>query len=143
MFARKFQVAVCLLLWVVSAQAQNNLGELLDKGAKKLGKNEYVAALPATFSFVWPNKQGEAELLYKLDGTLSGHERHYQSNSTSASTGTWTIDETGKWCSNKSLEAWGTTFKGCVFGFTLGDEYFFSASDSDRDSRVLAVKLKK
>lgn len=143
MLAKKMAVAMALALCAVAAQAQSTVGELLDKGAKKLGKDDFAAQLPATFFSVWPTKQGEEDVLFKPDGTLSANGRHYQSNTTSPGTGTWTVDESGKWCVSKYWSVWNTSSKACWYAFAVGDEYFFSASDTDRGARVIAAKLKK
>lgn len=139
--AMKWSLAACLLAFSAGAAAQSTLGELLDKGGKKVAKEEYLAAFPANFKYVWPNRQGEADLHYTPDGKISGSEYHYHSQSTSPATGTWTVDEVGKWCASKSFSVWNTSFNGCFFGFRLGEQYFFAASDSDRDAKLFSGKL--
>lgn len=144
MNAKKSVAALVLTLCAAAVQAQSTVGELLDKGAKKLGKDDYVALFPATIFAVWPTKQGEEEVFFKPDGTLSANGRHYQSNTTSPGTGTWTVDESGKWCISKYWSTWNTSSKACWFGFVVGNEYYFSASDTDRGARAGGpAKLKK
>jgi hypothetical protein len=125
------------------AYGQTTLGELLDKGGKKLLKTEFVAMLPASLSGVWPDGKGEADVMFKPDGTFSGSARHYSSNSTSGSYGTWDMDENGKSCIVEKLPGWNTTHKGCTFRFLLGDQLFSSPSDSDRNAKVFLKGGKK
>ena len=139
MFTLRSLLAACLLLVFASAHAQSTVGELLDKGAKKLVKADYAALFPATFSYVWLNKEGEGDLLYKSDGTLSGIERHYASRTTSPATGTWTADDNGKWCIKKNLSAWKRDTDLCWYAFVLDGAYFGSLSDTDRSARVVSA----
>lgn len=122
------------------ANAQSNLGELLDKGGKKLLKADYIALAPFRVKFEWPQGGGEGDLVYAANGTLTGTEYHYPSRSESPSVGTWTVDDSGSWCIKKKLEAWNTTFDRCWYTFRLGDEYFGTLSDTDRNARVGKVK---
>lgn len=117
--------------------AQTTLGELLDKGAKKLFKPEFVALLPGSVSGVWPDGKGEVDVVFKPDGTFSGNARHYASGSTSGSYGTWDMDENGKSCIVEHLPGWNTTHKGCTFRFLFGNDLYSSSSDSDRDAKVI------
>ncbi len=142
MFTSKL-LAVCLLLGCASVQAQSNLGELLDRGIKKAGKDDVIAILPATLSYVWPNGQGEATILFIPDGSLSGSEHQYQSNSTSPATGTWSIDEAGRFCSDKYFSNWNSSFKGCYFGYLADGKYYFSASETDRSAKIFGATIKK
>ena len=144
MFATRSLVAACFLLCGTSAYAQSNLGELLDKGGKKLGKDFYAANFPATITYVWPNKLGEGEVLFKADGTLSGTEHHYSSRSNSPAVGTWTVDDDGKWCVKKQLSAWGRNTDVCWYSFALNGVLFGAMSDTDRNANIVpAGTIKK
>lgn len=115
---------------------QATLGEILDKGGKKLSRDEYVALLPATMSGPWEDGAGEWSVVYKPDGTFSGTARHYASGSTSPSYGTWEMDEKGRLCSNENLPAWNKTFKGCSYRYLLSGDLYVVPSDVDRDSKA-------
>lgn len=126
-----------------SAAGQTTLGEILDKGAKKLSHGDFVAMLPATSFVVFPSGSGEAEVVYKADGTFSGSARHYGSGTTSGSYGTWKVDESGKFCVDENLPGWSKTYQDCNFRFKVGDELFDSPSDSDRNAKLNKRKITK
>jgi hypothetical protein len=136
-------LAASLLLGVATAHAQSTVGELLDKGGKKLGKDHYAAYFPATIKYVWPDKAGEGELNYKSDGTVSGTEYHYASRTTSTAVGTWTVDDNGKWCIKKHLATWNRNTDVCWYSFELEGAYFGALSDTDRNARVVPAGVKK
>lgn len=130
----------CLLaLLQLPVWAQSNVGDLLDKGGKKLTKADYAAMVPFRVKYVWPDRGGEGDLVYQADGTLSGLESHYVSRSDSPATGVWTADEEGKWCIKKHMTAWNTRTDVCWYTFRLGDDFYGSRKD-DRDARVSKVK---
>lgn len=118
------------------ASAQSNVGDLLDKGAKKLIKDDYMAMAPFRVKYLWPQGGGEGDLVYEANGTLSGSEYHYSSRSESPATGTWQADENGKWCMKKHMAVWKSNTDMCWYTWKLGDDYYGSASDSDRNAPV-------
>jgi len=123
--------------------AQATVGELLDKGAKKIGKEEWLAMLPITTSGVWPDGKGEAQLTFKPDGTFSGNARHYPSGTSSGAYGTWKVDEVGKVCIDERFYAWPSTHQECTVRFKLGEEFFRAPSDSDRSAGTVKTTLTK
>lgn len=129
--------SLATIAFVSPVFGQTTLGEILDKGAKKILKAEFVALLPASFSGVWPDGKGEVDVIFKPDGTFSGSARHYASGSISGSYGTWEMDENGKSCVVEKLPGWNTTHSGCVYRFLLGDDLYSSGSDSNRDIKVI------
>ncbi len=136
-----FRFVVIATLFIVSfgAQAQSTVGELLDKGGKKLMKEDYSAMVPFRVAYQWPNRQGEGDLVYAADGTLTGEEYHYSSRSTSPATGTWVVDESGKWCLKKFMQVWNSRTDQCWYSWKLGNDYFGSLGE-DKDTRVMKVK---
>jgi hypothetical protein len=134
-------VVTCLLLFGGAAMAQSNLGDLLDKGAKKLGKEDYLAMMPFKVKYVWPNRGGEGDLVFNADGTLSGTEFHYPSRSESPAVGTWTVDDGGKWCIKKSMAVWNSKTDQCWYSFRQGDDYWGTFSDTDRAARLVQTKI--
>ena len=138
------------------ASAQGNLGALLDMGAKKISKVEYVTSLPVTSYSVWPDGKGEEELTYFTDvmvidddrtsggaitfpqfcSTVSGTEKQCTSGATSGATGKWTMTASGKICTSVRFTSWPGTHEECRFLFRLGDEIFVSMSDSARAAPV-------
>lgn len=118
------------------ANAQSNLGELLDKGGNKLLKADYTALAPFRLKYKWLQGGGEGDLVFAANGTLTGSEYHYPSRSESTAVGTWTVDDSGRWCIKKNLETWNTKTDMCWYSFRLGDEYFGALSETDRNARV-------
>lgn len=137
----KHQASVVIALGLVAnlASAQSNLGELLDKGAKKMLKEDYAAMAPFRVQYLWPQGGGEGDLVYKADGTLAGTEYHWPSSSQSPAVGSWTVDDGGKWCIKKTMAAWKANTDVCWYSFRLGDDFFGGLSD-DRTAKVFKVK---
>jgi hypothetical protein len=138
----KLSVAVSLLMsgLTAAALAQSNIGELLDKGGKKVIKADFDALLPLRVKYKWPQGGGDGDLVYAADGTLQGTESHWRSRSDSPTTGTWTFDDNGRWCIKKSLIAWNTTTDLCWYLFQAGDRYFMSQADIDRSARIAPIE---
>lgn len=139
-----FQIKPCLLaaafaLVATAAGAQSNLGELLDKGGQKLSKADYAQLAPFRVKYVWFQGGGEGDILFNADGTLIGSEYHYSSRSETPATGTWTVDDTGKWCVKKTLSAWNRNTDVCWYGFKSGDQYYGTLEES-RTAKVGKIK---
>lgn len=136
------RVSLCfavLLAASFSALGQSTVGELLEKGGKKLLKEDYTALVPFRVVYEWPNRQGEGDLVYAGDGTLAGSEYHNSSRSTSPATGTWGVDENGKWCMKKFMQVWNSRTDMCWYGWKLGDAYYGSLGE-DKDTKAMKVK---
>lgn len=133
-------VAFLAMMLATVANAQSNLGELLDKGGKKLLKADYIALAPFRVKYEWFQGGGEGDLVYAANGTLTGTEYHYPSRSESPAVGTWTADDSGKWCIKKNMAAWNSNTDRCWYTFQLGDEYFGTLSDTDRNARIGKIK---
>jgi len=118
------------------------IGELLQKGAKKASTPQFAAVMPLKVFFVWPTKEGEDDLIFKPDGTLSGSAKHYASNTTSSAVGTWIVDEQGKFCVEKKLADWNTTVSRCYFAYIHGFDVFLSL-DTDNNSKTFPLTAKK
>jgi hypothetical protein len=137
-----YRAAICTVVLLgasFSAIGQSTVGELLEKGGKKLLKDDYTALAPFRVVYQWPNRQGEGDLVYLADGTLSGSEYHNSSRSTSPATGTWVADENGKWCMKKFMQLWNSRTDQCWYGWKLGDDYYSGLSE-DKDAKVMKVK---
>jgi hypothetical protein len=127
-----------------SALAQNNLGELLDMGGKKLSKQEAVAALSGANSSGETPGGAVVQSDYKEDGTYAGSFTSPQNKRNGSTYGKWTVDDTGKVCIDGTLRLYEVQpQKGCVFYFKNGDQYYISTSDSDRGVLVSKRAIKK
>ncbi len=122
-----------------AAQAQT-VGNLLDKGAKQLMKEDYAAMMPLRIRYQWPQGGGEGDLVFAGDGTLSGSEYQFASSSESPAVGTWTVDDSGKWCMKKTMARWKVNTDKCFVTYRQGDDHYGAAADSDRSSRTSKYK---
>ena len=148
----KLLLGLALLLLVPFAVAQNNLGELLDAGAKRLSAEEFrqevtqhtlVGAIPSG---------GQMEVMYASSGVIQGRT----STSTSPSTGNpllagplfspiagvWNIDDSGRTCTSMVIGRTVLPFR-CQFWFKYKEDYFIADSDSDRNARVFRRTVKQ
>ncbi|MES2974595.1 MAG: DUF995 domain-containing protein [Pseudomonadota bacterium] len=138
--AFKFVLIACATaLAALTAQAQT-VGELLDKGAKPLTKEDYAALMPLKIRYGWPQGGGEGELVFAADGTLSGSEYQFSSRSESPAVGTWTVDDSGKWCMKKSMTLWKTNTDRCWITYRMGTDYYGGFAEGDRNSRTAKYK---
>jgi hypothetical protein len=150
----------CLLISAIalacagSAYAQSTLGEILDGGAKKITKEEWMAMLPVKTTDFWPGSVGETELTYKPDGSIFGNAYHYASGSSSPATGTWTVDDSGKVCiAQRNTGSGFQSWEECSIRYQLGDKYFrivtsatrgrIAGSDSDRSTKIIKAPISK
>ena len=87
------------------AFAQSTVGELKEKGGSALSKTDFLELMPARMETQWPNRQGEETLLFSVDGKITGTGYHYSSRTESPASGTWRVEEDGKFCTSKSFAA--------------------------------------
>ena len=143
----KLLLGIALLLMVPIAFAQNNLGELLDGGAKKLSAEDFrQEVVERTLVGLDPNGT-RLELMYARSGILKGAGGWYQGNTLYAGQfgaidGVWNVDESGKICTSMMF---GRTFLPlrCQSWFKYQDAYFVADSDSDRGAKVLRRTVKQ
>ena len=129
-------VLIGCLFSLGGAHAQSNLGELLDLGAKKILKPEYVASLPTTVFAVWPDGKGERRLTFFPDGKITGNEKHYASGATSGSVGKWTMTDSGKICTSVRFTVWQGSREECRYFFRVGSDVYITLSDAARATPV-------
>lgn len=128
------------------AIAQENLGQLLDEGAKRLSGPELRAALVGA-TVIGPTPTGtQSQIEIKPDGKASG---------TIATTrgiirvnGTWDITDDGKLCVKYQFTVAHTgmsipDYEGCGFYFIDGEHYFVSSSDTNRGVAALPRTIKR
>jgi hypothetical protein len=143
----KLLLGLALLLLVPFAVAQNNLGELLDAGARKLSAEEFrqevtqhtlVGNIPAG---------GRMEVMYASSGVISGISNGDVGapNRTAAIgqiDGVWNIDDSGRTCTSMVVGRTFLPFR-CQFWFKYKQDYFIADSDSDRKARVIRRTVKQ
>jgi len=117
------------------ASAQNSLGEILDQGAKKLSPEELKALFSGATVSGTLASGARFSTKYAPDGTHAGILE--TANFQTGMQGTWKIDGSGKLCTDTRFNSpYVPPASNCNFWFKAADRYFFSASDSDRGSRV-------
>ncbi len=114
------------------------VGELLSKGGRQMTKADFVKNLPARIQQQWPNRKGEEELFYSVDGKITGTGKHYASKTTSPAEGTWKIEDDGKLCVPKKWTAWGSSTNLCWYGYVVGGE-LYGTLKTDPTSRAYKV----
>src|SRR5262245_44674555 len=100
MTMNRYLIGSLILLGLMGtvAHAQNSLGDLLDGGAKKLSKDAVKTTLGGAHVSGKAVSGADTEYDYKADGYLSGNLKA-QDGWTSGAVGKWTVDESGKLCS--------------------------------------------
>lgn len=145
----KLLLGLALVLMVRSAVAQNNLGELLDAGAKKLSADEFKQeVVQRTIRGQTASGEGNIEIMYAGNGLIQGNGSSVAVNLINAPlSGEWTTDADGRVCTSMRTYRYGGTAAAlptrCQFWFKYKDDYFLADSDSDRSARVLRRTVKQ
>ena len=124
------------------ALAQNSLGDLVDGGAKKLSKDAVKSTLGGAHVSGKAVSGADTEYDYKADGYFSGNLKDAGGWSSGA-VGNWTVDESGKFCSEWTLTVNSKRFKGCGFLYARGDQLYYVESDSDKTAKIYKRVVKK
>ena len=142
--ATKLLSALALLLWAPLAAAQNNLGALLDAGAKKLSAEEFRQEVVQRLIVGPTLSGGSLEVMYANNGVIQGRGTHplFTGRPLDPISGEWKIDGTGKICTSMRIGDTPLPYR-CQFWFKHDEQYFFSDSDSDRSARVLRRTVKQ
>lgn len=123
-------------------QAQETVGEILDAGWKKLPKTELVPLLSGasvsgeSFSV----KGNSIHFEYSADGKVSGYSQTPMGHR-SHSTGTWNVDDSGKFCRDMTRQN-GQRWGDCRF-FFKHDDLYFAAETDDRGAKVEKRAIEK
>jgi len=146
---------MALSLWAGIAVAQTDLGALLDAGAKRMTPDEFRRELVQRV-LVGPSAVGGTfELMYGTNDVVSGMGSQLpfsSSASRAAVSGDWRIDDAGRICTSMRLvvEGGGTSASGaiqlawrCQYWYKLGEAYYVSDSETERDTKVLKHALKQ
>lgn len=127
--SRKNYVMAALLAVATGALAQNNVGEVLDSGGRKLSQAELVPLLSGA-NMTGDSFKGNGMTInfdYAADGTVAGFSRN-AAGFESRSTGTWTVDAGGKFC-REMLRQNGQRWGDCRYFFRQGEAYFAAETD--------------
>ncbi len=127
-----------------SAVAQNNLGELLDMGGKKLSKEELTSTLSGANVSGETREGSSFQSDYKADGSYAGSFVSPQNKRNGTTYGKWTVADNGNVCLDGTIRLYEVQpQKSCVFYFKTGDQYYVSPSGSDRGASVSKRTIKK
>jgi hypothetical protein len=146
----KLLLGLALLLLVPFAVAQNNLGELLDAGAKRLSAEEFRQEVVQR-TIVGPTQSGGGmELIYASSGVIQGRGQLTQERLTTGTAGTilqsidgvWNIDDSGRTCTSIVIGRTFLPFR-CQYWYKYKDDYFIADSDSDHRARVVRRTVKQ
>ena len=143
--------ALSLLLWAPLAAAQNNLGALLDAGAKRLYAEEFKQEVVQRMIVGPTASGGSLEVVYANNGLVQGTGSYGAGYPVVGPlSGEWTIDDSGRVCTSMRIGrgpyGGGQTVSlpsRCQFWFKYAEQYFISDSDSDRRTRVLRRTVKQ
>jgi len=117
-----------------AAQAQVNLGELLDLGGRKMARAEVVALGETRLRA--RRADADADLTLRADGTVFGRVDNKQGHGSSEAVGTWAVDAQGQRCIEVALPAFRMDVRDCAYLYLLGKDIYFTPSD-DLDSKVV------
>src|SRR5262252_7415831 len=142
----KLLLGIAVLLLVPFATAQNNLGELLDAGAKKLSLEEFKEEIVQRITVGSMPTGGRIEVVYARSGMIqgAGSNREGAVVPSSPIMGEWTTDISGRVCTAMRIGGQpGATGPPlimlparCQYWFKYKDDYFLADSDSDRSAKV-------
>src|SRR2546421_9287620 len=109
-------------------QQPATVGEILDKGGKKLTKEEVIKLVPgATISGIsmtnYPSYK--SEYTYKGDGSMSGGALKISGGGYTSASGKWSVNEDGQLCTDRSTSS-GRSDVYCDHYFSLDGKYYAS-----------------
>jgi hypothetical protein len=148
----KLSLGLALLSCAPLAIAQNNLGELLDAGAKQLSVEEFNEQVVQRIIVGPTATGGTIQVMYATNGSVQGNGAFVASFSTASLapiSGEWKVGDDGRICTSMQM---GSNLGGgpggmlpfrCQLWFKLADQYFLSDSDSDRRAKVLRRTIKQ
>jgi hypothetical protein len=120
-----------------AAQAEATLGDLMDRGARRLDAQEIRALGDVRILQQAPD--ADAYMTLRADGSVVGMVHNKQGFGSSEAGGRWEVDAGGRRCSQVELPAFGTRVQHCGYTFQLGRELFFAASANERSAHVTAA----
>ena len=141
-FSSIVAIVLSLLTGTVFAQQPATVGDVLDKGGKKLTKEELSALLTGA---VVSGTQAGTGAIYRNtlnpDGSVSGSAVRSDGQSVGVF-GKWTVNDQGQQCWDLSTGP-GSKFGTCAFYFLLDNVYYTSTSGDERTAALLVRDIKK
>ena len=125
----KLLLGLALLLLVPFAVAQNNLGELLDAGARKLSAEEFRQEVTQHVLLGVAPTGMRMEVMYGSSGVIQGSSSQYTDTRNPQSNvafgpidGVWTVDDSGRTCTSVVIGRTFLPFR-CQFWFKYKEDY--------------------
>ncbi len=123
----------------------DTLGDVLDRGGKRLAANEIPAELVGSW-IKWksPNGMLDFQVSPAADGSLHGNVASMRGISGSVD-GKWKVSDDGRFCMAYSFQ-FGSQhgeFDRCAFWFKAGNDYWAAGSESDRAAPVGKYSVSK
>ena len=137
MNARNLSILLGALALTGAAHAQSTLGELLERGARKLATTAELQALGDLRVFR-ATHDSDAYITLRADGIVIGMVHNREGHGSSEAIGSWKIDDGGRRCVDVALPAFNMNWTQCGYTYSLGRTIFFAPSDSDLGSPVTA-----
>jgi hypothetical protein len=135
-----------LLLGASTASAQEpaNLGELLDRGAKRLDGSAVKALLTgATSTGLSYNGRIESSSTFGADGKVNTKLFGLHPEVNPNLFGTWVVNDQGQSCVDLTpIARQLSPFKGCNWWYVLNNVHYIAASD-DRGTTVRSRKIER
>jgi hypothetical protein len=126
---------------MANAEEFANLGELLDKGAKRLDAAELKALLTGATISGNPYKGPTTfELTFVADGNATGRIYGLRVDASPAMAGTWLVNEQGQICTQLVANAFGG-LKSCSSYYSLNNVYY--AAQSDERTAIVRMRTIK
>ena len=120
---------------------QNILGALLDSGAKRVSAEEFRRDVVQRTLVGPASTGGRMEIVYVTDGSVSGRGNRPMRPDGGGPwvpiSGKWTIDESARICTTAMRIEQLNLPDRCEFWFKLGETYYVSESDTERQATVL------
>ena len=139
-----FAALVAFGTTIVNAEEFANLGELLDKGAKRLDAAEFKALIPgATSKGTTIGGRLDMETAYSADGTATGRSWGGHPEMPPSYSGTWSINEQVQLCVDfMAAERTIGRMKACGWWYSFNGVYYIAASE-DRGAVIRTRKMQR
>lgn len=129
--------------WLGTPSWAQSVGDIQEKGAKKLAKQELIELLPGSTQFSKTDAAGDRRVKHELDGTVSAYAMgsSFTQNRGFSGTGKWWVSDEGRYCF--TIDWPRNTEKRCMVVYRLGDTYYGTGKPDDAQAGTLKFTLSK
>ena len=129
-------IALLLVPAVLFAQQPASVGDLLEKGGRKLTKEELATLLTGAVLHRTQSGTGVGfEMTHNADGSVKGKLTLTNGQEVGVA-GKWSVTDKGQYCRD-CVTTSGSRIKGCTFIFALDNTYYESSSDEKMSALVV------